>query len=345
MTGQTPSAWGIIGHHRQVASLQRAARAGSIAHAHLLSGPARIGKRTVAMRLARAVMCERPLSPAEPCGACSTCGRIERGNHPDVDHWSLERQVAEGGANVRATGLSIETARAIAASIALRPFEARWRFVVVEDAETLTVPAQQALLKTLEEPTGFTVFMLLTTDPDAVLETVQSRCVPVSLQLVPTGVIEAELRARGVPGLRAAELAALARGRPGWAVRALAEPDIVDAEEAAIAAAESWVAASTLDRLVSAYQTGDRFLRDRGGVTASVEAVQVVWRDLLLSATGTPRAAADATRRERLNPTGSLTAPAAFRALAATRRGLADLQANVRPRLALEHMVLQWPTL
>lgn len=114
MTEPSPSAWGIVGHHRQAAALQRAVRASSIAHAYLVSGPAAIGKRTVATRLAAAAICEQPVELGEPCGSCSACSRIERGIHPDVDHWSLQRQVAEGGSNVRATGLSIETARAIA---------------------------------------------------------------------------------------------------------------------------------------------------------------------------------------------------------------------------------------
>ena len=336
------STWGMIGHGRAVATLARAVERDTISHAYLVSGPARVGKSTLTRRLAQSLLCERTLHE-RPCGACSACRRVAQGKHPDVDIWSLARQVAEGGKEARLTGLSIETARRISASVSLRPFEGRWRVVVVEDAETLTVPAQQAMLKTLEEPTGFTVFVVLAAEPEALLETIRSRCQELSLQLVPTPVIAAALVEGGTHAPSAAELAALSRGRPGWALAAAADPQVAADERERMQDAERWVRSGPLDRQIRAYQTGDRFTKARQTVMAEVQAAEVVWRDLLLAAAGSPDVAADPERGDRLS--AGLSLQQAHAALAATRLGLSDLRANVRPRLALQAMVSSWPTL
>lgn len=334
--------WGVIGHGRAVAPLARAIERDTISHAYLLTGPARVGKSTLTRRLAQALLCECPLED-RPCGTCSACRRVEQGKHPDVDIWSLARQVAESGKEARLTGLSIETARRIRGSISLRPFEGRWRVVVVEDAETLTIPAQQALLKTLEEPTGFTVFVVLAVEPQALLETIRSRCLELALQLVPTQVIAEVLAERGLDHSTARALAALSRGRPGWAITAALDPQVATDERERMQGAERWVRASPLDRQIRAYQTGDRFTKNRQAVVDEVQATEVVWRDLLLAAAGSPDVAADPERAPRLN--ASLTLSQAHAAIAATRLGISDLRANVRPRLALQAMVSSWPIL
>jgi len=334
--------WGMIGHGRAVATLTGAIERDTISHAYLFSGPASVGKTTLARRLAQALLCERPLVE-RPCGACSSCRRVEQGKHPDVDIWSLARQIAEGGKEARLTGLSIETARRISGSVSLRPFEGRWRVVVVDDAETLTIPAQQALLKTLEEPTGFTVFVVLAAEPEALLDTIRSRCQELSLQLVSVPVIAEALVERDVERSNAADLASLSRGRPGWAFTAVDDPKVAAEERERMQVAERWVRASPLDRQIRAYQTGDRFSKTRQAVVDEVQAAEVVWRDLLLAVAGSPDVAADPGRADRMNAT--LTLSQAHAALAATRLGISDLRANVRPRLALQAMVSSWPTL
>ena len=336
------STWGMIGHGRALAALARAIERDTISHAYLISGPAGVGKSTLTRRLAQALLCERSLSE-RPCGTCSTCRRVDEGKYPDVDIWSLARQIAEGGKEARLTGLSIETARLISASVSLRPFEGRWRVVVVEDAETLTIPAQQAMLKTLEEPTGFTVFVVLAAEPDAMLDTIRSRCQEIALQLVATPVIAAALIERGMDPSIAIGLAALSRGRPGWVVAAAADPQVAADERERMQEAERWVRATLLDRQIRAYKTGDRFTKSRQAVIAEVQAAEVVWRDLLLATAGSPEVAADPGRGDRLSAV--LTLSQAHAALAATRLGISDLRANVRPRLALQAMVSSWPTL
>ncbi|MGI9254641.1 MAG: DNA polymerase III subunit delta', partial [Thermomicrobiales bacterium] len=206
-------------------------------------------------------------------------------------------------------------------------------------------PAQEALLKTLEEPPPAVVMLMVADDAEALMPTIRSRCHVVDLRPVASAAIERGLQANGVePGL-AAEVAALAHGRPGWALQAVEKPALLLAEREAVAATLSWISGSRYDRLVTAFRLGDGFTRRRADVFSELETALAVWRDVLLAHCGlanhlTHRREAD--RIERL--ARGLEMASIAQAVAATQRCLTDLDANVRPRLALEGMVLQWPS-
>lgn len=340
--------WGIWGNAPAVRGLIDGVAADRVAHAYILSGPEGVGKTTLALAMAKALLCAEPPAPGESCGgACLVCRKIERGVHPDVQTWSLASQITAAGGkqSTKNTTLAIETIRSMITTAALRPMEGRWRVAIVDDAELLQETAQEALLKTLEEPPTFTVIFLLTDDLDALLPTIRSRGQSVELRAVLTSQITEKLVARGAPDERASTLAALSNGSPGWAIRAAADENLASERLAAIDRAIVWIASDSHQRIVNAIRLGDGFSKDRGRVFDDLALVTGVWRDAMLVLAGLSRFAHFQNRLTQVRALVEHVSLATARdALASVRACVRDLEANVRPRLALEHMVLQWPT-
>src|SRR6516225_9962915 len=154
----------ITGHRPVLELLTRAVSRGSVPPTLIFSGPAGVGKRLAAVALAQALNCEERLG-TDACGKCSACTRIARGIHSDV----LIIEPGETGS------IKVDQIREAIDRAAYRPFEGRRRIVIVDGADALVVEAQNALLKTLEEPPPSSVFVLVTSRPDLLLPTVLSR--------------------------------------------------------------------------------------------------------------------------------------------------------------------------
>ncbi len=340
------SGWPVWGHEAAVAVLQQAIRGSRVRHAYLVAGPEGVGKTTFAQALAQALCCQDPPAPGLMCGVCLACRKIGRGVHPDVQTFSLATQAAlaerSGGKN---TSLSIETVRDVCSTVALRPMESSWRVVILDDAETLQEIAQEALLKTLEEPPPFVVLVLLSDDLELLLPTIRSRCQVVNLRPVPSRAVVDSLLATGIGQERAEEIAALSGGRPGWAHRAAADRKVLQRRMEAVERALAWIMGSGYERLVTAVRLGDTFSKRRPEVFSDLETLLGVWRDALLLHAHQPHYLTYRGTAERLNELArDWTMDDLHRAVCSVQTCIGHLETNVRPRLALEAMVLEWPT-
>ena len=154
--------------------------------------------------------------------------------------WTPKRcwQTSQGGGST----LTIDTVRRLRSSGAMFPLESDRRILIVDDAETLLEPAQQALLKTLEEPPKSVTLMLLADEPEALLETVRSRCQEVPLRPIPQAAVAQALLRRGVADTLATEVATLSRGCAGWALAAVADKKLLQARRDERASAARWIA-------------------------------------------------------------------------------------------------------
>lgn len=188
----------ILGHEHQKEILRRGLVNGRIAHAYLFSGPDGIGKRLMAMALARAIVCLEQRG----CGHCQACRKIDHQNHPDL------HILEPDGSSIK-----IEQVRAFQRDLNLKPLEASRKICMIEQAETMTAGAANALLKTLEEPRGDTLLILLTAQPNRLLETIRSRCQPLPFTRHPNSRIQAELEKQlGIDATESHVLAALSEG-------------------------------------------------------------------------------------------------------------------------------------
>ena len=192
--------WDPLQGNRSIERLAKAVGTGELAHAWLLLGPTGSDKAAAATAMAASIVC--PIQPNVGCGECSTCLRILRHRHPDVHH-----VVPEG------TFILVDQIRESVISEATRsPFEAPGKVFILEEADRMNPAAQNALLKTLEEPTAGTVFILLSAREEELLDTIRSRCRVVHLERVPEEHIARTLTDEGVPPEKALLVARVCEG-------------------------------------------------------------------------------------------------------------------------------------
>lgn len=176
----TPPLDAIRGQDQAVALLRGLVARERVPSALLFTGPTHVGKRTTALALAKALNCRA--APGTGCAACPACRKIDEGVHPDVE------VIAADGQFIR-----IQQIRAIDAKLALLPFEARKRVIVLAEAERMHLESANALLKTLEEPPGDTLLVLCTEQPARLPDTVRSRCMRVRFGPLDEATVDALL--------------------------------------------------------------------------------------------------------------------------------------------------------
>lgn len=197
--------------HAQAAA---ALDAGRLGHALLFAGPAQLGKREVAVRLAQRLLCNQRQGNGEPCGQCRGCHLLEAGTHPDYQFVSFVPN--KEGTRLR-TEIVIEQVRELSERLSLTPQYGGAQVVIVDPAEAINHAASNALLKTLEEPVPGRYLWLVTAHPARLSATIRSRCQKLEFRLPPHDEALAWLRAQGHADAAAREALDAARGHPGLA--------------------------------------------------------------------------------------------------------------------------------
>jgi len=197
----------IIGHEQLIEHLQNAIRLKKISHAYILDGEEGAGKNLLASAFAQALQCER--GQDEPCGECRSCKQVRTNNQPDIIRVTHEKPGSIGVEEIR---------EQLCNDIQVRPYSSPYKIYIVDEAEKMTVQAQNALLKTVEEPPAYGVILLLTTNSHAFLPTILSRCVTLKLRPIKDSLIRQYLmEGLHVPDYQAEVCTAFARGNVGRA--------------------------------------------------------------------------------------------------------------------------------
>jgi DNA polymerase-3 subunit delta' len=204
----------LRGHEATWQHLVRLLADERLPHALLFTGPPGIGKARLALRLAARLACTAA-PQARPCGECAGCRQVAAGSHPDLLSLGAPER---GKKEARKKEIGIEQARELKRFAQLRSVVAPRKIAIVDDADRLSVAAQNALLKTLEEPPGQALIILITAAPGALLPTVRSRCQRVLCRPLTDAEMRIALADAAVPADQAAALSVVAEGSPGRAL-------------------------------------------------------------------------------------------------------------------------------
>jgi DNA polymerase-3 subunit delta' len=324
----------ITGHRPLLELLGRATARGTLPPSLIFAGPEGVGKRLTATALAQVLNCDRPVhsdDSRDACGECVACKRIVRGVHADV----LAIEPGESGS------IKLEQVREAIDRAAYRPFEGRRRLVIVDPADALVDVAQEALLKTLEEPPPASVFVLITSRPDVLLPTVRSRCQRLRFgPLSPGDVADVLIREHDVAPADAHAAAAAADGSVGRALAGSAE----DANEARDAAARLLQSTATstdprrrLDGAKALVGGGDR-----DEVSRRLLALSSMIRDMgLLLSRADDRALANADLKPQLlSLLRSFDGDRTIRAFATVDEAMSALDRNASPKIVADWLAL-----
>ena len=211
----------VPGQDHIVKHFENAIRMGKISHAYIINGEAGMGKLTLARNFAKALQCWDNAPEKEPktgraCQECKSCKQTESLNQPDILYVTYEK-----------TGIGVDEIRTqINADIEIRPYSSPYKIYIVPDSEKMTVAAQNALLKTIEEPPEYAVIILLTTNADVFLPTILSRCVLLNMKPVKEKLIQDRLMVMyGLSPYEAKTAAVFSGGNPGKAERLAVSED------------------------------------------------------------------------------------------------------------------------
>jgi DNA polymerase-3 subunit delta' len=313
----------LLGQEINVRLLQAALRKDRVAHAYLLTGPPGSGKKTLAGILAATLNCEArgPGWDGEPCGECRSCTKLAHGNHPDI------RVIAPDGAR-----LKLEQVQELRRENARRPYEARYKVFLVDQAELMTDEAANCLLKTLEEPPGPAVFLLLTAYPARILPTIASRCATLKMARLPEADLVRQLLAEGWTEEEAQAAAALAGGALGRA------REVAGRWKAWRKEVREFVAAADRGDRAALLALAAAWSKSREEAQERLELLEALYRPLLWEAGG----ATPGVWRRVLGPeAGRLSLGAARTALETIMGSRQALSANAHRRLLLEVTLLQ----
>jgi DNA polymerase III subunit delta' len=280
-------------------------------------------------------------SPVEPCGECTQCDRIGRGIHADVVTVSIP--VAEAN-EPQHKDISVDQVREVERAVALAPFEGRTRVVIIDPADAMSIGAQNAFLKTLEEPPPNAAFMLIATREDRLLETIRSRCRRIEFTLVPAAEIETALIDRGVDAEQAQLLARLSDGRPERALELAESPSRLEKRREALVQGRELGSLTMADLMDLTERLAVRFRENRESVLSRLDEWLSWWRDLLLVQSGAEEAAVNVDLLSELRDDAVRYATkdviAFVQALAECRK---RLEYNVQARIALDAALVRTP--
>jgi DNA polymerase-3 subunit delta' len=325
--------WPIVGHEWATHQLQDAVLRGETSHAILISGPESIGKMTLARQLSAALLCNA--EPGErPCGRCLSCRKLDSGNHPDF----MLAEPEEGKLK-----LTIDKIRSVERFLSLTPVESEYKVALISTFEQATPGAANALLKTLEEPPAYGRLILLASDSDLLLPTIVSRSQQINLRPVAPQKIAAVLVEQwGLDPQNAAQLARIAGGRVGWAIRAATDLQVREGLDLAL----NLLFDVMQQDLVSRFETANTLAQQSGNLPEILEIWLTCWRDVLLFHTGNE---SSMTYKEQQAAISQIAMASDLhhttRIIKFLEEALASLQKNANTLLLVENVVLAFPDL
>ncbi len=258
----------IIGQEHLKEHLQNAISMNKVSHAYIINGERSSGKEFIARIFAMTLQCEK--GGTEPCGECRSCKQALSNNQPDIIYISHEKPNTIGVEDIRGQ---------INNDIGIKPYSSPRKIYIMNEGEKMTVQAQNALLKTLEEPPEYAVILILTTNVEALLPTIPSRCVTLHMKPVPDALVKKYLMEElGVPDYKANICVAFARGNIGKAKLLASSEEFEKVKEEAVTLVK-YINDMEINEIVKAIKKINEYKFD---VNDYLDILSVWYRDVLL---------------------------------------------------------------
>jgi len=311
---------------------------GKLRHAYLFTGPEGVGRRTLAIRFAQALNCPSPPGQGGFCGVCRDCRQIQSLAHPD-----LSLLVPEEGHK----DILIDQVRGLQHTLSLSPYAAPYRIALLPDFQRSTEQAQNALLKTLEEPPAKVILLLTAHTPEQLLATIVSRCEVVRLRPASISSTQAYLQTeKDLSSEKARLLAHLSGGRVGAAIRLAEDPTAVARRREHLETMLSLLPARHHERFklaASLVKPRDRARQNLGEV---LPIWLSFWRDVFLMSAGESLPLVNVDLSVQIEGVAAqLTSERARALVVAHEQALGQLDAYANAQLLTETLLLQWPLL
>ena len=318
----------ILGNEMVKDHFKKAIENHKISHAYILAGEAGMGRKSIANAFAMTLLCEK--GGSEPCMTCHSCKQVMSGNHPDLIYVKHEKPGSIGVDDVR---------EQINDTIMIRPYSSYYKIYIVDEAEKMTVQAQNALLKTIEEPPSYAVIILITTNQEAFLPTILSRCVQLKLKPLKDFTIKSYLTQNlHIPEKDADICAAFARGNLGKAIHLASSDEFKEIFQKVMVLVKN-VATMDISMLLDCIREMKEQNFDIGEV---LDLMQLWYRDVLMfKVTKDMNLLIFKDEYKMINETGEKVDYAGLEAiLAAIDTARTRLNANVNMELAMELLLL-----
>ncbi len=318
----------ILGNEAVIEHFQTALRLKNISHAYLLSGEDGSGKLLLATAFASAMQCEA--GGIEPCGRCRSCLQEASGNHPDIFFVTHEKSM-----------ISVDDIREqVTSQIAIKPYSSPYKLFIIDEAEKMNDQAQNALLKTLEEPPEYAVILLLAANENNLLVTIRSRCIQLATRPLTNDVIQNYLMEHfELPNYQAELAASFSCGNLGKAIRYASSPEFSEQKDALLHLFRRLDNMTTSDIIASVRPLAE----DKNTYQDELDLILLWFRDILLF-----KASQDVNvliYRNEINDIRHYATTRSFEALERVIEGVETarqrLRANVKPETVFELLLLR----
>lgn len=258
----------VVGHRDIIGYIQDAVQQNKVSHAYILNGQRGSGKKMLAKLFAMTLQCESGKS--EPCGECRSCIQANSENQPDIITVKHEKP----------TSISVDDVRTqVNGDIMIKPYSSPYKVYIIPEADLMTVQAQNAILKTIEEPPEYAVIFLLTENADSLLATIRSRCVILKLRNIKDKLVKKYLMEQmQIPDYQADLCAAFAQGNIGRAIMLAKSEHFNEIKEEAIQLLK-YIDEMELSEIVSAIKEINKYKLE---VTDYLDIITIWYRDVLL---------------------------------------------------------------
>jgi DNA polymerase III subunit delta' len=311
---------------------------GQLRHAYLFTGSEGVGRQTLAIRFAQALNCPTPPEQGKFCGVCRNCRQLQSLTHPDLSLLLPE----EGHKDIL-----IDQVRSLQHTLALSPYAAAYRIALLPDFQRSTVQAQNALLKTLEEPPDRVILLLTAYTPEQLLATIVSRCEVIRLRPASIGSTQTYLQTeKGLTQEQARLLAHLSGGRVGAAIRLAEDPNTLTRRREQLETLLGLLPAQRFERFKLAASLARPWDRARQNLGEVLPIWLSFWRDVFLMSAGESLPLVNVDLATQVEQVASQISVERARALVvAHEQALGQLDANANVQLLAETLLLQWPLL